>query len=145
MQVTATNSNTASTLGADTSSDASRIPAKTLTQDDFIKLLITQMTSQDPLNPQSNTDFAAQMAQFTALEQSRTISSTLSNMQGEQQALQANGMIGRTVMLDTGHQTSVSGTVDGVQMDSGTARIVVNGVAYDLSQVLAISPTPVKP
>ena len=145
MQVAATNSSAASTLGTDPSSDASRIPTKTLTQDDFIKLLIAQMTQQDPLNPQSNTDFAAQMAQFTALEQSRTMASTLTDMQGEQQALQANGMIGRTVMLDTGNQTQVSGVVDGVQMDSGAAKIVVNGVAYDLSQVLAISPTPANP
>ena len=145
MQVTATTSSAASTLGTDTSSDTSRIPTKTLTQDDFIKLLIAQMTQQDPLNPQSNTDFAAQMAQFTALEQSRTMASTLTDMQGEQQALQANGMIGRTVMLDTGNQTQASGVVDGVQMDSGAAKIVVNGVAYDLSQVLAISPTPANP
>ena len=137
MQVN-TNNTVVDALSANNGS--SRMPIRTLDQDDFIKLLVAQMTSQDPMNPQSNTDFAAQMAQFTALEQSRAMSSALSDMRTEQQILQANGMLGRTVTLQTDSQTIASGTVQGVQIVAGTPKIMVGGVSYDLSQVLTIAP-----
>ena len=55
---------------------STRLPAKTLSQNDFLKLLVTQMSAQDPLNPKGDLDMAAQMAQFTSLEQTRTIATT---------------------------------------------------------------------
>jgi flagellar basal-body rod modification protein FlgD len=110
--------------------------SSTLNQADFLKLLVTQMTSQDPLNPQSDTAFAAQLAQFSALQQSQTMTT---DMQG----LQANALIGQTVTVvsSTNSGQSSSGVVTGVQMSSGTPDIVVNGQMYDLSQIAAISPT----
>ena len=45
-----------------------RSPKKVLDQDDFLELLITQFSTQDPLNPVTDTAFIAQMAEFTALE-----------------------------------------------------------------------------
>ena len=42
--------------------------------DDFMKLLTTQLTSQDPMNPMKDTEFISQMANFTSLEQMRTLS-----------------------------------------------------------------------
>ncbi len=122
------------------SDGSSRVPAKILTQDDFLKLLVTQMTSQDPLNPKTDTDMAAQMAQFSALEQSSGMASSLSSLLAQQQILQANGLLGRTVELQLDSQTSLLGTVDAVQIESGTPKVVVNGVSYDLSQVRTITP-----
>src|SRR5580698_2607082 len=92
--------------------------SSTLNQADFLKLLVTQMTSQDPLNPQSDTAFAAQLAQFSALQQSQTMTT---DMQG----LQANALIGQTVTVisSTNSGQSSSGVVTGVQMSSGTPDI----------------------
>src|SRR5262245_35165704 len=91
----------AATLPAGLASDASPIEAaqKALTQSDFLKLLIAQMSAQDPLNPQSNTDFAAQMAQFSALQSSQSTQASVSLLQASQQMQQANGLIGRSVKL----------------------------------------------
>ena len=76
-----------------TSSLTSSTPAsQTLTQANFLQLLVTQMTSQDPLNPESDTEFASQLAQFSALQQSQ-------NMAGDMQELQANSLIGSTVSV----------------------------------------------
>lgn len=114
-------------------------PSSTLTQNDFLKLLVAQMSAQDPLNPQSNSDFAAQMAQFSALQTSQATQGDMSLLQASQMVQQANGMIGRGVTLLANDGTQPSGLVTGVQMVSGVPKIVVNGTLYDMSQVLSIS------
>jgi flagellar basal-body rod modification protein FlgD len=109
----------------------------TLTQANFLQLLVTQMTSQDPLNPQSDTAFAAQLAQFSALQQSQTMATDMG-------ALQADALIGQTVSVAsaTNGTQSTSGVVNGVVMSGGVPNILVNGQLYDLSQIQAIAPTP---
>ena len=51
-----------------------RVPMKQLGQDEFLQLLVTQMRNQDPLKPVSDTEFIAQMAQFSNLEQTKEMS-----------------------------------------------------------------------
>jgi flagellar basal-body rod modification protein FlgD len=123
-----------------TSSVTTPTGSNTLTQADFLKLLVTQMTSQDPLNPQSDTAFAAQLAQFSALQQSQTMTT---DMQG----LQADTLIGQTVTVNSSANSgqSITGVVSGVQMSSGTPDILVNGQLYDLSQLAAIIPSQTTP
>jgi flagellar basal-body rod modification protein FlgD len=121
---------------------ASRIPTQTLGQNDFLKLLVTQMTSQDPLNPTKDTDFIAQMAQFSSLEQTKTLTRDMASMSADQKFSQVTGLIGRTVTLQQ-DKTLVQGTVSGVLMDAGTPKLVVNGVAYDMSQVVSVTPAAV--
>lgn len=120
----------------------SGLSSQTLSQSDFLKLLVTQMTSQDPMNPQSDTQMAAQMAQFTALQQSNTMSTNIASMLTQQQVLQANDMLGKTVTLQVDAKTIASGVVSSMQLVGGTPKIVVNNTPYDLSQVLTIAPTP---
>jgi flagellar basal-body rod modification protein FlgD len=119
--------------------------AQTLSQNDFLKLLVAQMTSQDPMNPTSDTQMAAQMAQFTSLQQSSTMSANIATMLTQQQILQANGMLGGTVTLQVDADTVATGVVQAVQLDKGTPKIIVNNTAYNLSQVLTLAPTPINP
>src|SRR5450631_802767 len=120
----------AATSGA-MSNDSVSGAQQTLNQRDFLQLLVAQMQNQDPLNPQSNTDMAAQMAQFTALTQSSAMSSSLS-------MLQANSLIGSTVTLQLDSKTTANGVVEGVILNGGTPQIIVNGSTYDLKQVVAV-------
>jgi flagellar basal-body rod modification protein FlgD len=133
---TSTSSGFASLLATDTTT---RIPSKTLNQDDFLKLLVTQMSAQDPLNPMKDTDFSAQMAQFSSLEQTRAMQTDLAQMRLDQQFAQANNLIGRTVELQVDSQTTVRGTVASMRVEAGTPKIVVNGQSYDLSKVLSVA------
>jgi len=126
-----------------TADSSSRLPTKTLNQNDFLKLLVTQMSAQDPLNPKGDLDMAAQMAQFTSLEQSRTMSGQLGSMLGEQRVYQANGMLGRQVELKSDTGTTDTGVVEGVNIVDGEPQLMVNGSAYSLDQVLSISTPPV--
>jgi flagellar basal-body rod modification protein FlgD len=113
---------------------------QTLTQNDFLQLLVSQMENQDPTNPQSDTDMAAQMAQFTSLTQSSAMSASLA-------MLQANSLIGSTVTVTTDTMgDTASGVVQSVQMGSsasgGLPQISINGTSYNLSQVVSVTPTP---
>lgn len=109
-------------------------PSQTLNQADFLKLLVTQMTSQDPLSPTSDTQMAAQMAQFSALQSSQ-------NTENDIQGLRANSLIGQTVSVAT-TSSAQTGVVSAVQMQTGAPpQIIVNGQAYSLSQLSAIFPT----
>jgi len=116
-----------------------RTPIKSLDQQDFLKLLVTQMANQDPLSPNGDMEFMGQMASFTALEQTRAMVSDLSEMRMDQEMLQANAMIGRTVEIDAGDGISWYGTVTSVQVVEGTPKVVVGGELYDLNQLKTIS------
>jgi flagellar basal-body rod modification protein FlgD len=132
------------TTAADTAK-AATAGSRTLSQNDFLNLLIAQMKAQDPLNPQSNTEMAAQMAQFTSLQQSGTMSNNIATMLTQQQVLQANSMLGGTVTLQVDAKNTATGVVQAVQMNGGVPKIVVNNTAYDLNQVLTLAPTVVTP
>ena len=62
------------------SNSASESQGTGLGQEDFLQLLITQMQNQDPLNPMEGTDFTAQLAQFSSLEQLFSIGDSLEEM-----------------------------------------------------------------
>jgi flagellar basal-body rod modification protein FlgD len=106
---------------------------QTLDQSDFLQLLVTQMTSQDPLDPESDTDMAAQMAQFSSLQASEDTEQDIEGMQ-------ASGLIGQTVNVNSTGSPQ-TGVVSSVQMQSGSEpQIIVNGQAYSLNQLSAIFP-----
>jgi flagellar basal-body rod modification protein FlgD len=110
-------------------------PGQTLDQNDFLQLLVAQLSQQDPMNPVSDTDFAAQMAQFTALQETQT-------MQGNMAGIQANGLLGQTVQLQPTQGSPITGVVSSVDYSDSTPSLIVDGQPYTLSQVLSVSPTP---
>ncbi|MEY2410416.1 MAG: flagellar basal-body rod modification protein FlgD [Verrucomicrobiota bacterium] len=120
--------------------ETSRLPTRTLGQDDFLKLIVAQLTSQDPLNPQKDTEFIAQMAQFSQLEQAKTMQSDIAALRIDQAFMQASAMLGRSVELRDAHGALTQGVVTSIQLDGGTPKIVVNGQPHYLDEVVAISP-----
>ena len=113
---------------------AQRPPTKVLGQDDFLKLLTMQMQNQDPMNPQTNTDFVAQMAQFTTLEQSRSMTNSLQNIQARQDVQTAVQLLGKPVQLADGSM----GMVEKVTLDkAGAPTLQVGTKNYSLAQVVA--------
>jgi flagellar basal-body rod modification protein FlgD len=116
---------------------AERMPMQKLGQDEFIKILVTQLRSQDPLNPQKDTEFVGQMAQFSALESTKL-------MQTEIQGLRANSLIGHTVEVQ-GEETNVIGEVTSVDNINGEFKIIVDGVAYSLGEVIRVARTTPEP
>jgi len=80
-------------------------------KEDFLTLLVAQLQHQDPLNPAESTEFTAQLAQFSSLEQLQNIETTLNGFEVYQSTLnniQSSGFIGKTVTA-TGSMFGVNG------------------------------------
>ncbi len=114
---------------------SARIPKKELGQDDFFQLLVTQLKHQDPMNPVADTEFIAQMAQFTSLEQTKGMKEDLGEMRRQTQFQQAIGLIGKDVTLQPDDSTVVKGKVTGLEIKEGVPGIIVNGKLYQLEDV----------
>lgn len=115
----------------------------TLGQEDFLKLLAVQFQSQDPMKPMDDTAFIAQMAQFSALEQSSTLVQQITQLRNNQDIATANSYIGRQVTLDAGDDKLVVGEVAGVDLSDGVPRLIVGDYTYPISSVLLVEPAPV--
>jgi flagellar basal-body rod modification protein FlgD len=111
-----------------------------LGQDDFLNLLVTKMKEQDPMNPQSDTDFIAQMAQFSSLEQGKSMSADVATLKSQQEVLTANGLIGRNVAVTDSKNNTVQGMVTSVATTDGSPQILIGGNAYSLDSVTSIAP-----
>ena len=100
--------NSAKTSTTDTSLEAASKAAtgsQSLGKDAFLQLLVTQLKNQNPLDPQDNTAFVAQLAQFSSLEGITTLNDTVNSLSGglqSSQALQASSLVGRSVIVQTG-------------------------------------------
>lgn len=107
-----------------------------LGKDDFLKLLIAQMSNQDPTEPMENTEFIAQMAQFSSLEQMTNMASSFEKMSNFISASEGSSMLGKTVQINVGDAT-VTGVVSGA-IRGETPQVIVNGMRYDLNKVAAV-------
>jgi len=95
-----------------TNSTSTSTTSTALGQDDFMTMLLAQLQNQDPLNPMEGSDFAAQLAQFSSLEQLTNLNSTMSSLPTYLQAFsnaQMAGMIGSEVSAE-GDTIAVSGS-----------------------------------
>jgi len=95
--LTGLSSSSAVSSGTSSSSSAT----SSLDKDDFLKLLVTQLEHQDPLNPLDDKEFIAQLAQFSSLEQMNNIASgidTLNETVSNQDSLSAANYIGKEVV-----------------------------------------------
>lgn len=92
---------------------------------DFMKILLTQLTYQDPLKPMDNQQFMAQIAQFTTLEQTQQLNARIDALLSTQASLQSVGLIGRSVDITTAQGGSASGTVVSLSLQGETPLITI--------------------
>jgi flagellar basal-body rod modification protein FlgD len=107
-----------------------------LGKDDFLKLLITQLSNQDPTSPMENTEFISQMAQFSSLEQMTNMSTSFSKMASFINSSEAASTLGKTVELNVG-DASVTGIVEGATRGENP-QVLVNGMYYSMDKIAAI-------
>jgi flagellar basal-body rod modification protein FlgD len=110
---------------------------------DFLKVLLTQLTYQDPLKPVDNQQFMANIAQFTALGQTQELNVNVQHLLSNQAALQSVGFIGRTVDVTTSAGT-VTGTVRALSLAGAAPKLTIqttDGATIndvDLSQIVSV-------
>ncbi|MGB8001463.1 MAG: flagellar hook assembly protein FlgD [Anaerobacillus sp.] len=107
-----------------------------LGKDDFLKILVAQLSNQDPMKPMQDTEFIGQMAQFSSLEQMTNMNGTMSKVLDSQ--LQSSmtdyaDLIGKSVKWTENNETS-SGKVQAVLYKEGTVLAeLANGKQVDIS------------
>ncbi len=104
-----------------------------LGKDDFLNLLVTQLRYQDPLKPMENTEFIAQMAQFSSLEQMQNMNTSFSSVK-------AFGLIGKPIVAEikdekTGEINWVGGIVERVKINGSNAYVVVDGIEVHVDDI----------
>jgi len=95
-----------------------------VSQLDLFRILVTQLSFQDPLKPIDNQEFIGQLAQFSNLEQTRQISQGIDTLLSIQAATQSVGLIGRTVEVNTASGNSV-GKVTTITFANGQPALTV--------------------
>lgn len=117
---------------------------KALGQDVFLELMVTQMKNQNPLDPQNNSEFVAQLAQFSSVEGLDKLNNTMNNFVGSfqsSQALQASSMVGRMVKVDATNaylpaNGVVAGTIDLPQSTNDLKMVISDSKGQLVSEVL---------
>lgn len=109
--------------------------SESLGMQDFLNLLVAQMTNQDAMNPMENTEFISQMAQFSSLQAMSDL--TKISVQG-----QVASLIGKNVVVaeynSKGELEVQEGIVQKVTLHSGEARLYVNDMEFNYSNVMEI-------
>jgi flagellar basal-body rod modification protein FlgD len=113
-----------------------RKPQQNLGRDDFLKLLITQLSYQDPTAPMEDKEFIAQMAQFSSLEQMTSMAGDFSKLTQMLMAGEATSALGKSVEITDGEKV-VQGRVNAVNRGE-SPQILVNGENYPWEKVTRV-------
>lgn len=92
--------------------------------EDLLKIVLTQLTYQDPLKPMDNAEFVSQLAQFTQIQQTQTMSDRMLGMLQAQTTGQATTLLGKKVDIPAG-ATVLTGTVTSIAFQSGEPRLTI--------------------
>ena len=115
------------------------VPSSGLSQQDFLNLLVAQMTAQDPLNPTNSQDLLSQMTQFSTLNANNNMQTQLANLGLSNEVSQADSLLGKQVTLQLDPTTTAQGTVTGIDTSANVPKIIVDGQSYTLDKVISIT------
>lgn len=90
----------------------------------LLKIVLTQLTYQDPLKPMDNFEFVSQLAQFSQIQQAQTMADRLEQLVFAQTTAQATSLLGRVVDIPAG-TTTIAGTVKAVSMQGGDVKLTI--------------------
>jgi flagellar basal-body rod modification protein FlgD len=129
-------SGVASTVNSDGTANTNN---QTVSTNEFLQLLITQLQNQDPTQPVDQTQTLTQLAQFSELQQQTNLNTTETQNGLYSQMSENVGLIGQTVTTaGTSTTPGVTGVVSGVTITNGTPYLNINGQSVDASTVTQI-------
>ena len=115
---------------------------QTLGKDAFLQLLVLQMQNQDPLEPQSNTEMVAQLAQFSALEAQTNLGKQFDVLSGNVDQLNfisGSQLLGRTVTGLDNDGNVKTGVVKSVHLDGSLVMLDVDGTLLSMANIIGIA------
>ncbi|SFB57369.1 flagellar basal-body rod modification protein FlgD [Cohnella sp. OV330] len=112
-----------------------------LGKDQFMKILLTQLQNQDPMEPMQDKDFVAQMATFSSLEQTMNMATELHSL--SQSAALASSLIGKQVewlgATNNGSTVTKTGVVDSIKMKNGDQFAVIGKDEVAISDLTSVT------
>lgn len=145
---------TTNSIGGNTSTGGSTGPSsgkevrdmKDLDVNQFLQLMITELTNQDPLNPMDNTQLVQQIGELRSIAASDQLTGTLLSMQTQQSLTTASSLIGKTVKALTTDNKDITGKVDSVSVEvdpkdnsKRTYKVKIGDQAIDLKNVREVN------
>jgi flagellar basal-body rod modification protein FlgD len=107
--------------------------------EDFLQLLTSQISNQDPLEPMKDTEFISQMANIASLEQMQQFTKGFESFADSQKDMVAQAYLGRMVSISE-EGSEVSGLVESVEKsEDGTISVLVSGKNYDPQSITRVS------
>jgi flagellar basal-body rod modification protein FlgD len=91
----------------------------------LLKIILTELTYQDPLKPMDNFQFVSQLGQFAQLQQSQSLNDTVSQLLAAQSTGQAVGLLGKTVDIYSDQTTTLSGQVTAISFSNGQPLVTI--------------------
>ncbi|MBL65412.1 MAG: hypothetical protein CML14_04400 [Puniceicoccaceae bacterium] len=111
----------------------------TMQMEDFLQLLTSQISNQDPLEPMKDTEFISQMANIASLEQMQQFSKGFEMFASSHKDMVAQAYLGRAVEIKSGSE-ELSGIVNAVERsEDGKISVLVNNKAYDPNEIIKVS------
>lgn len=129
---------------ADTTVNA-RVAIPELDRDAFLQLLVIQLQNQDPLEPTSNQDMLAQLAQFSALEQMNNLNESFATLSGNFDQLNfisASELLGRRVSGIDLNGEMRQGIVESIHLDGSLVVLSVDGELMSMAGIINIDIPP---
>ncbi len=113
-----------------------------LKTEDFIKLMITQLQNQDPLEPAKNEQLLAQMSQIGQLQSTQQLQASLKTLVLQNNLGAAGSLIGKAVEGQTADGTKIGGVVNSIRVENDNLLLELdNGQSLELVRLTAIAPT----
>jgi flagellar basal-body rod modification protein FlgD len=124
----------------------STVPSQKLDKDAFLKLLVNQVKNQDPMSPTGSTEYVAQLAQFSSLEQMQNLNDNIVGLAVLQQnnallsqLTQSSALIGQKVeWTDPTTGDARSGQVSAVKLQDGQAVLEIDGEDVPLTSITQV-------
>src|SRR4051794_39829649 len=124
MQVNPVSATDSSAAASNASTSSAATSAFGLSFDSLLKIILTQLTYQDPLKPMDNFEFVSQLAQFSQIQIGQTSNDRLQDVAAAQATLQATSLLGRTVDIPAGSST-LTGKVTSISFADGVPKIAI--------------------
>src|ERR1700722_9160646 len=115
-------------------SSTSSSQLSSLTQQQFLQILLSGLQNQDPLNPVDTTTFLTQMTEFANVEGQQTLNANFTQMLQLQQLTDGSSLIGKTVSYTASNGSTASGSVGGVSVQGGQIYLAVGSNLIALNQ-----------
>jgi flagellar basal-body rod modification protein FlgD len=107
----------------------------TSTQDQFLKLLVTQMQNQDPMSPMSSSEFMSQMSSLSTVEGINNLNSTFKDLLMIQGLGEGAALIGKKVEYKDAAQNTQTGTVQAARIEQGGVVLTVGGNDLNMKDI----------